>query len=64
MRKVLLAFLVASACAPAVATAEQGDWVVRLRVANINPDEGQQSPSYGRRHDVDRRFDCRQQYHS
>jgi outer membrane protein len=39
MRKVLLAFLVASACAPAVAMAEQGDWVVRLRAANISPDE-------------------------
>jgi outer membrane protein len=39
MREVLLAFLVASACAPAVAMAEQGDWVVRLRAANINPDE-------------------------
>lgn len=39
MKKTLLAILMASAFAPAVAMAEQGDWVVRLRAANINPDE-------------------------
>lgn len=39
MKKTLLAILMASAFAPAIAMAEQGDWVVRLRAANINPDE-------------------------
>ncbi|MEZ0245922.1 MAG: OmpW family protein [Methylophilaceae bacterium] len=39
MKKTLLAILMASAFAPAVAMAEQGDWVVRLRAANISPDE-------------------------
>lgn len=29
----------AAAFAPAVATAEQGDWVVRMRAAHINPEE-------------------------
>ena len=39
MKKTLLAILMASAFAPAVAMAEQGDWVVRLRAAHINADE-------------------------
>jgi outer membrane protein len=39
MKKTILAIWMASAFVPAVAMAEQGDWVVRLRAANINPDE-------------------------
>jgi outer membrane protein len=39
MKKTLLAVLMASAFAPAVSMAEQGDWVVRMRAANINPHE-------------------------
>lgn len=39
MKKTLLAILMASAFAPAVSMAEQGDWVVRLRAAHINADE-------------------------
>lgn len=39
MKKTLLAILVASAFAPAVSMAEQGDIVVRLRAAHINANE-------------------------
>jgi outer membrane protein len=39
MKKTLLAVLMASVFAPAVAMAEQGDWVVRLRAAHIKADE-------------------------
>lgn len=39
MKKTLLAILMASAFAPAVSMAEQGDFVVRLRAAHINADE-------------------------
>jgi outer membrane protein len=39
MKKTLLAVLIAASFAPAVAMAEQGDWVVRLRAAHISPDE-------------------------
>jgi outer membrane protein len=39
MKKTLVAVLLASVFAPAVAMAEQGDWVVRLRAAHISPNE-------------------------
>ncbi|HQR60144.1 MAG TPA: OmpW family outer membrane protein [Methylophilaceae bacterium] len=37
MKKTLLAVMMAAAFAPAVAMAEQGDFVVRLRATNISP---------------------------
>jgi len=39
MKKTLLAVLVAASFAPAIAMAEQGDFVVRLRATHINADE-------------------------
>jgi len=39
MKKSLLVLAMAAAFAPVLAHAEAGDWVVRARVANINPDE-------------------------
>jgi outer membrane protein len=39
MKKILWAILVASTLSPMAANAEQGDWVVRLRAANIKADE-------------------------
>ena len=39
MKKIVLAALVAAAFAPSFAMAEAGDFVVRVRAVNINPDE-------------------------
>jgi outer membrane protein len=39
MKKTLLSALIASALLPMFAHAEAGDWVVRLRAANISPNE-------------------------
>ena len=39
MKKALLVLALAAAFAPALAQAEAGDWVVRLRAANISPNE-------------------------
>ncbi len=39
MKKSLLVLALAAAFAPVLAHAEAGDWVVRARVVNINPDE-------------------------
>lgn len=39
MKKSLLVLAMAAAFAPMLAQAEAGDWVVRVRAANINPDE-------------------------
>jgi outer membrane protein len=39
MKKIVIAALVAAAFAPALAQAEAGDFVVRLRATYINPDE-------------------------
>jgi outer membrane protein len=39
MKKTIATVLMAAAFAPAVAMAEQGDWVVRMRAAHINPNE-------------------------
>lgn len=39
MKKTLLVALIAAAFAPALAMAEAGDIVVRLRAVNVNPDE-------------------------
>ena len=39
MKRTIVTVLMAAAFAPAVATAEQGDWVVRMRAAHINPEE-------------------------
>jgi len=39
MKKTVLAALIAASFLPSLAMAEQGDWVVRLRAANINPHE-------------------------
>ena len=39
MKKSLLVLALAAAFAPMLAQAEAGDWVVRARAANINPNE-------------------------
>lgn len=39
MKKIVLAAVVAAAFAPSFAMAEAGDFVVRVRAVNINPDE-------------------------
>lgn len=39
MKKSLLVLALAAAFSPILAQAEAGDWVVRARVVNINPDE-------------------------
>jgi outer membrane protein len=39
MKKTLLSALIASALLPMFAHAEAGDWVVRLRAVNVNPNE-------------------------
>lgn len=39
MKKLILSVLLAAAFAPAVSMAEQGDWVVRLRAASVNPND-------------------------
>lgn len=39
MKKSLFVLAMAAAFAPMLAQAEAGDWVVRVRAANINPDE-------------------------
>lgn len=39
MKRTIVTVLMAAAFAPAIATAEQGDWVVRMRAAHINPEE-------------------------
>ncbi len=39
MKKTILALAVLAALAPSMASAEAGDWVVRLRATNVNPDE-------------------------
>ena len=39
MKKVLAGLTMAAALMPAMAQAEQGDWVVRMRAAHISPDE-------------------------
>lgn len=39
MKKTVLAALIAASFLPSLAMAEAGDWVVRARVVNINPDE-------------------------
>jgi outer membrane protein len=39
MKKTALALLIAATFAPSLAFAEAGDWVVRMRAVNINPDE-------------------------
>jgi outer membrane protein len=39
MKKTLVAVMVAAAFAPAVAMAEAGDWVVRVRAVDISPNE-------------------------
>ncbi len=39
MKKSVLVLAIAAAFAPVLAQAEAGDWVVRARVVNINPDE-------------------------
>ena len=39
MKKSLLVLALAAAFVPTLAQAEAGDWVVRARVVNINPDE-------------------------
>jgi outer membrane protein len=39
MKKTILSALIASALLPMFAHAEAGDWVVRLRAANISPNE-------------------------
>lgn len=39
MKKLVLSVLLAAAFAPTVAMAEQGDWVVRLRAASVNPND-------------------------
>jgi len=51
MKKTVVALLLAAAFAPTLAMAEAGDIVVRVRVANVNPDEdsklGSQSAKVG-----------------
>lgn len=39
MKKNIIAALIAASFIPSLAYAEAGDWVVRLRAANISPDE-------------------------
>jgi outer membrane protein len=39
MKKTLLSVLIASSLLPVFAHAEAGDWVVRLRAVNVNPNE-------------------------
>ena len=39
MKKVLAGLTMAAALMPAMAQAEQGDWVIRMRAAHISPDE-------------------------
>jgi outer membrane protein len=39
MKRTIVTVLMAAAFSPAVSTAQQGDWVVRIRAAHINPDE-------------------------
>ena len=39
MKKTLLVLALAAAFAPALAQAEAGDWVVRIRATNVNPSE-------------------------
>lgn len=39
MKKLILSVLLAAAFAPTVSMAEQGDWVVRLRAASVNPND-------------------------
>lgn len=39
MKKNIIAALIAASLIPSLAYAEAGDWVVRLRAANISPDE-------------------------
>jgi outer membrane protein len=39
MKQTLIAALIAASFLPSLAAAEQGDWVVRVRAANINPSE-------------------------
>jgi outer membrane protein len=46
MKKMLLAVLMAAAFAPSMAMAEQGDWVVRLRAVDIQPNEDSKLGKY------------------
>lgn len=39
MKKLVLSVLLAAAFAPTVSMAEQGDWVIRLRAASVNPND-------------------------
>ena len=39
MKKSLLVLAIAAAFSPVLAHAEAGDWVVRVRAANVSPNE-------------------------